>query len=123
MTFTNGEIFISLHACGITPSKTSFKSSVVEFFEDNLDNPKCQIIIDWIEKTSLEFNDYASRVWRLANRTFKSVEPKNPEWWHKGLEVPDVSNCSNVGCGCKPAPVEDMDEDVEVIFAFFLNIC
>ena len=114
MTFTisNGLILSDLHASGITPGKTSFKDSVVEWFEGNLNNPKCFDNVNWIKKTSKEIDDYATRIWRSVNRTFKSLEPKYPQWWNTILKVPEVSD--DCGChGCKP-PVEDMDEGIEV---------
>ena len=111
-TISNGLILSDLHAFGITPGKASFKDSVVEWFEGNLNNLKCFDNVNWIKKTSKEINDYASRIWKSANRTFKSLEVKNSQWWNTILKVPDISvDCECHGC----KPVEDMDDDVEVI--------
>ena len=110
-TISNGLILSDLHAFGITPGKSSFKDSVVEWFEGNLNNPKCFDNVNWIKKTSKEIDDYATRIWRLANRTFKSLESRNSVWWDTNLKLPDIPE--DCGCfGCKP-PV-DNDDDIEV---------
>ena len=109
-TISNGIILTDLHASGITPGNPAFKDNVVEWFMGNLPKPKCFDNVNWIEKTSKEISDYASRIWKSANRTFKTLESKNSVWWTTILKVPDISN--DCGClGCKP-PVEDMDVQV-----------
>ena len=119
-TFTNRDIFSDLHSkqkSNPTASNTDYLSHVQAWLWSHLEdhNQECQILVDWIQKKSSTYSEYAKKIYSKTPSAHNILSgSKHRSWLDMPIEFPAVvCLCS----GCKPK-----DENEEVNFKNF-HIC
>ena len=119
MTFTNRQIFSDLHNQGSNPSLSNknYKSDVEVWLWNHLDtNKECQILSEWVEKTSVAVSDYAKKIYSTSGYSVRNIlsGTRHNSWLDTSDEFPSNANCQCPGCQPK-------DENTEVNIKYNIN--
>ena len=110
--FTNRDIFSDLVQKDSKPklSNPNYKSDVQSWLLNHVevDHRECKIILDWTNKTSAVFSDYAKDIYPTSGYSVHNIlsGTKHRSWLDKSIDFPIIDNCLCSGC----QPKDENDE-------------
>ena len=113
--FTNRDIFSDLVQQDSKPklSNPTYKSDVQVWLLSHVeeDHRKCQILIDWVNKTSAVFSDYAKDIYPKSGYSAHNIlsGTKHKSWLDKPIDFPII----DVNCLCSGCQPKDENEEVK----------